>query len=97
VFAHILLRFTSCHDLVLSRFCAADYKEQGVSGIKIHRITRIHNRILKNRFDDELAANVDMDDSVLPTAKYACLSGCNICYLIIIIIYDICMVPYPAR
>ena len=54
---------------MLSRFCAADYKDHGVQGIKIHRITRVHNRILRSRFDDELMAIVDTDDSVLPTAK----------------------------
>ncbi|XP_076442127.1 leucine-rich repeat-containing protein 9-like isoform X2 [Babylonia areolata] len=46
--------FTSCHDLVMSRFCATDYKGQGVVGIKIHRIIRIHNRILRARFDKKL-------------------------------------------
>ncbi|KAL8572554.1 hypothetical protein ACOMHN_040458 [Nucella lapillus] len=46
--------FSSCHDLVMSRFCATDYKGQGVVGIKIHRIIRIHNRILRARFDKKL-------------------------------------------
>ncbi|RUS71694.1 hypothetical protein EGW08_020538 [Elysia chlorotica] len=43
--------FSSCHDLVLSRFCAFDYRDLGVVGIKIHRIIRIHNRMLRTRFD----------------------------------------------
>ncbi|XP_077999840.1 leucine-rich repeat-containing protein 9-like isoform X2 [Glandiceps talaboti] len=54
--------FTSCHDLILSRFCAADYKDYGVLGIKIHRITRVHNRILRFKFDDKLAGYVDKED-----------------------------------
>ncbi|XP_070181590.1 leucine-rich repeat-containing protein 9-like isoform X2 [Littorina saxatilis] len=46
--------FTSCHDLVMSRFCATDFRPHGVLGIKIHRIVRIHNRILRARFDKKL-------------------------------------------
>ncbi|CAG5119813.1 unnamed protein product, partial [Candidula unifasciata] len=48
--------FTSCHDLVLSRFCAYDYRDLGVVGIKIHRIIRIHNRMLRTRFDKSIIA-----------------------------------------
>ncbi|XP_077863786.1 leucine-rich repeat-containing protein 9-like [Saccoglossus kowalevskii] len=55
--------FTSCHDLILSRFCAADYKDYGVLGIKIHRITKVHNRILRLKFDEKLSALLDKDDS----------------------------------
>ncbi|XP_076099461.1 leucine-rich repeat-containing protein 9-like isoform X2 [Mytilus galloprovincialis] len=54
--------FSSCHDLVLSRFCASDYKDHNVSGIKIHRIIRIHNRMLRTRFDDILSSIVDDPD-----------------------------------
>ena len=52
-------RFSSCQDLVLSRFCATDYKEYGVSGVKIHRIIRVHNRMLRTQFDDKLSYLVD--------------------------------------
>ena len=55
-------RFSSCHDLVLSRFCSADYKNQGIVGVTIHQIIRVHNRILRNRFDDELAAQIEDED-----------------------------------
>ncbi|XP_064621486.1 leucine-rich repeat-containing protein 9-like isoform X3 [Lineus longissimus] len=58
--------FTSCHDLILSRFCASDYKEQGITGIKIHRITRVHNRILRMRFDDKLAKHSEEEDIYNP-------------------------------
>ncbi len=57
-----MFRFTSCHDLLLSRFCAAEYKDYGVIGIKIHRITRIHNRILRTQFDEYLASMVEEDE-----------------------------------
>ncbi|XP_063435746.1 leucine-rich repeat-containing protein 9-like [Mytilus trossulus] len=54
--------FSSCPDLVLSRFCASDYKDHNVSGIKIHRIIRIHNRMLRTWFDDILSSIVDDPD-----------------------------------
>uniref|UniRef100_A0A8C2F5S7 Leucine rich repeat containing 9 n=1 Tax=Cyprinus carpio TaxID=7962 RepID=A0A8C2F5S7_CYPCA len=46
--------FTSCYDLLLSRFCAWDYKPHNISGIKISRIIRIHNRALRQRFQDKV-------------------------------------------
>ncbi|XP_059173305.1 leucine-rich repeat-containing protein 9-like isoform X2 [Physella acuta] len=51
--------FSSCHDLVLSRFCAYDYRDLGVTGIKIHRITRIHNRMLRTRFDKSIVTQTE--------------------------------------
>lgn len=56
------LWFTSCHDLVLSRFCAADFREHGIVGIKVRRIIRLHNRILRLRFDEKLMSIVDDAD-----------------------------------
>ncbi|XP_057198998.1 leucine-rich repeat-containing protein 9 isoform X1 [Triplophysa rosa] len=46
--------FTSCYDLLLSRFCAWDYKTHHINGIKINRIIRIHNQALRLRFQDKL-------------------------------------------
>ncbi|CAK8686447.1 unnamed protein product [Clavelina lepadiformis] len=60
--------FSTCHDLVLSRFCAWDYKGYGVTGIKMHGITRIHNRVLRARFDDKVHL-AGSDDGGLPTNK----------------------------
>lgn len=48
------LWFSSCYDLVMSRFCASDFKSHNIIGVKIHRIIRIHNRILRSRFDKKL-------------------------------------------
>lgn len=48
------LRFTSCYDLLLSRFCAWDYKAHRISGFKINRIIRIHNQALRLHFQDKL-------------------------------------------
>ncbi|XP_078672195.1 leucine-rich repeat-containing protein 9-like isoform X1 [Branchiostoma floridae x Branchiostoma belcheri] len=62
--------FNSCHDLILSRFCAGDYKGQGILGIKIHRITRVHNRILRTRFEEKLTAAIsDKSDNASYTNK----------------------------
>lgn len=55
-------RFSSCHDLILSRFCATDYKEHGVTGIRVHRITRVHNRLLRSRFEDKVGHLTDETD-----------------------------------
>ena len=35
----------------------------GVTGLKIHRITRVHNRILKMRFDEKLDSLLDSADA----------------------------------
>ncbi|XP_050982867.1 leucine-rich repeat-containing protein 9 [Labeo rohita] len=48
--------FTSCYDLLLSRFCAWDYKPYHITGIKINRIIRIHNRALRQCFQDKVHA-----------------------------------------
>jgi hypothetical protein len=46
--------FISCVDLVLSRFCASDYKELGIEGVKVQRVTRIYNRMLRVKFDERV-------------------------------------------
>ncbi|XP_022094850.1 leucine-rich repeat-containing protein 9-like [Acanthaster planci] len=65
--------FSSCHDLILSRFCAADFKVHNIVGIKIHTITRVHNRMLQYRFDNKLSASVEEEESLTvsraPTLK----------------------------
>ncbi|KAM3871256.1 leucine-rich repeat-containing protein 9 [Diretmus argenteus] len=50
--------FTPCYDLLLSRFSATEYKVHGITGIKINRIIRIHNRALRLRFEDKLTHNL---------------------------------------
>ena len=57
-----ICRYSSCHDLLLSRFCAADYRDYGIIGIKIHRITRIHNRMLRTKFDEKVAQLVEEEE-----------------------------------
>ena len=58
----LMNRYKACHDLVLSRFCAIDYRDFGIIGIKIHRITRCHNRMLKMNFDNKVSLKHADDD-----------------------------------
>ncbi|KAF7710766.1 leucine-rich repeat-containing protein 9 isoform X1 [Silurus meridionalis] len=46
--------FKLCYDLLLSRFCVWDYKACNITGIKINRIVRMHNRALRLCFEDKL-------------------------------------------
>ncbi|KAL0969049.1 hypothetical protein UPYG_G00222010 [Umbra pygmaea] len=62
--------FTSCHELLLSRFCAWDYKVYGVEGIKINRIIRIHNRPLRLRFEDKLHTLLASEESTIFSQNY---------------------------
>ena len=43
--------YTSCEDLLLSRFFSTDFRAYNVNDLRVHRVTRIHNRFLRNRFD----------------------------------------------
>ncbi|XP_077320515.1 leucine-rich repeat-containing protein 9 isoform X1 [Lithobates pipiens] len=55
--------FKSCYDLILSRFCALNFKTFGISGVKINRIVRVHNRILRSKFEDRVQDYLDGEDS----------------------------------
>lgn len=46
--------FSSCVDLVRSRFNPDQMKFFGINGINVTRVTRIHNRFLRNRFEEKL-------------------------------------------
>jgi Leucine-rich repeat (LRR) protein len=54
--------YSSCVDLVLSRFVAAEFVTHGIDGLRVTRVTRIHNRMLRNRFDEHLEAMVNTSD-----------------------------------
>uniref|UniRef100_H3BH59 Leucine rich repeat containing 9 n=1 Tax=Latimeria chalumnae TaxID=7897 RepID=H3BH59_LATCH len=56
--------FTSCYDLILSRFCAWDFKAYGVTGVKINRIIRVHNRILRHKFEEKFHMLLDNEPSI---------------------------------
>ncbi|KAJ8341293.1 hypothetical protein SKAU_G00335840 [Synaphobranchus kaupii] len=62
--------FSSCYDLLLSRFCVWDYCGHGITGIKINSIIRIHNRALRLRFEDKLHALLAGEESTLFSQNY---------------------------
>ncbi|XP_067277190.1 leucine-rich repeat-containing protein 9 isoform X1 [Pseudorasbora parva] len=64
--------FTSCYDLLLSRFCVWDYKPQHITGIKINRIIRIHNRALRQRFQDKVHSLLCRRESSPFSQNYKC-------------------------
>lgn len=43
--------YSSCADLVESRFFNSDFEAFGVSGMKVNRVFRIHNRFLRSQFE----------------------------------------------
>lgn len=48
----------------------------GISGIKIHRITRVHNRILRMRFDNKLDEIMERED-INELTKYVTFTACS--------------------
>nr|XP_020669357.1 LOW QUALITY PROTEIN: leucine-rich repeat-containing protein 9-like [Pogona vitticeps] len=54
--------FNSCYELVLSRFCAWDFKAYGITGVKVNRVVRIHNRILRQKFEEKFQIFLDKED-----------------------------------
>lgn len=60
--------YSSCVDLLKSRFFHRDFLPLGVVGVRINRVTRIHNRFLRNRFDARMA-------DVLATMAYPLEGG----------------------
>jgi hypothetical protein len=50
----LLFRYNAAKDLLLSRFCSSIYSRYNITGIKIHRITRLFNRPKKLQFDHSL-------------------------------------------
>jgi hypothetical protein len=47
-------------DLVRSRFHAEDLSHIGIQDIQIKRVVRIHNRFLRNKFEDKMESLVDV-------------------------------------
>uniref|UniRef100_A0A7S1HYF6 U2A'/phosphoprotein 32 family A C-terminal domain-containing protein n=1 Tax=Eutreptiella gymnastica TaxID=73025 RepID=A0A7S1HYF6_9EUGL len=54
--------FKSCVDLFKSRFFPSDYIQYGLKDVKVVKVTRIHNRNLRNRFEEHLQDIVDLSD-----------------------------------
>nr|XP_033808784.1 leucine-rich repeat-containing protein 9 isoform X2 [Geotrypetes seraphini] len=58
--------YNSCYDLILSRFCAWDFKMYGVTGVKIKRISKVNNRILRQKFEEAFQAFFDQEEINMP-------------------------------
>ena len=60
--------YQSCVDLVRSRFFAADFEPFGIKDVRITKVTRVHNRYLRNRFEDRLDQLVDTSNQAYKKA-----------------------------
>ena len=54
--------YKSCSDLLMSRFCSADYIMKSISGIKIRQVIRLTNRLLISRYEENLINEIDEND-----------------------------------
>jgi hypothetical protein len=52
--------FVSCVDLIKSRFHPEELMRDTISGINIKRVIRIHNRFLKNKFEEKMEVLADI-------------------------------------
>lgn len=55
-------RFNSCYELILSRFCTWDFRPYGITGVKVKRIIKVNNRILRLKFEEKLQKFLDNED-----------------------------------
>ena len=55
--------FISCVDLLRSRFFADDMAAIGIKDIEVKRVVRIHNRFLRNKFEEKLESLVDVTNN----------------------------------
>lgn len=55
--------FVSCAELIKSRFDANDFAPLGIVDINIKRVIRIHNKFLKNKFEEKMEALVDVSNT----------------------------------
>ncbi|KAM6912256.1 leucine-rich repeat-containing protein 9 [Xenentodon cancila] len=62
--------FTSCSDLLLSRFAPSDYQSHSIINIKVNRVFRIHNSALRLRFEDKLHSLLSSEDSITFLQNY---------------------------
>jgi len=56
--------YSSCVELLHSRFFERDFHAMGIKGVKVHRVTRVHNRFLRNRFDKRMSIVLGRNQSL---------------------------------
>ncbi|XP_029808042.1 leucine-rich repeat-containing protein 9 [Suricata suricatta] len=54
--------FNSCYELILSRFCTWNFRPYGITGVKIKRIIKVNNRILRLKFEEKFQKILDKED-----------------------------------
>uniref|UniRef100_A0A2K5QVV6 Leucine rich repeat containing 9 n=1 Tax=Cebus imitator TaxID=2715852 RepID=A0A2K5QVV6_CEBIM len=68
--------FNFCYELILSRFCAWDFRTYGITGVKVKRVIKVNNRILRLKFEEKFQKfleNEDMHDSESHRRMLECL------------------------
>ncbi|XP_054303550.2 leucine-rich repeat-containing protein 9 isoform X4 [Pongo pygmaeus] len=68
--------FNFCYELILSRFCAWDFRTYGITGVKVKRVIKVNNRILRLKFEEKFQKfleNEDMHDSESYRRMLECL------------------------
>ncbi|XP_041669217.1 leucine-rich repeat-containing protein 9 [Cheilinus undulatus] len=55
--------FTSCCNLLLSRFSHSDFKVYSITDLKINKVIRIHNSALRLRFEDRFHSLLTTEES----------------------------------
>lgn len=55
--------YISCVDLIKSRFHPEDMSHLDVIDIDVKRVVRIHNRFLRNKFEEKMESLVDVSNS----------------------------------
>ncbi|XP_042638021.1 leucine-rich repeat-containing protein 9 [Orycteropus afer afer] len=54
--------FNSCYELILSRFCTWDFRMYGITGVKVKRVIKVNNRILRLKFEEKIQKFLDDED-----------------------------------
>ncbi|XP_075804214.1 leucine-rich repeat-containing protein 9 isoform X2 [Microtus pennsylvanicus] len=55
--------FNSCYELILSRFCTWDFRAYGITGVKVKRVIKVNNRILRLKFEEKFQRFLDNEDT----------------------------------
>ncbi|XP_062037538.1 leucine-rich repeat-containing protein 9 [Lepus europaeus] len=54
--------FTSCYELIRSRFCSRDFRTYGITGLKVKRVIKVNNRILRLKFEEKFRKFLDSEE-----------------------------------
>ncbi|CAO2586559.1 Leucine-rich repeat-containing protein 9 [Lemmus lemmus] len=54
--------FNSCYELILSRFCTWDFRAYGITGVKVNRVIKVNNRILRLKFEEKFQRFLDHEE-----------------------------------